>query len=376
MSLSRLTEILKLLIEVDTTNPPGNEKGIVVLLQSLLRGAELTEFKHDEKRSSLLAEIGPMRGDRPTLTFIGHMDTVPFSRENWSYHPLKATIEAGRMYGRGSSDMKSGLACMVHLGEAFLQNPELLKANLRLIFTADEEAGGIGMRVLIEENVVSRGELLIIPEPTQMAVAYEEKGAFWFELEAFGKASHGSAPELGCNAIDSIYLFKAALTRKISAENKLVGPTTLSLNRIRGGNKVNVVPDYAIAEFDLRYPPELSMEQLTKALEESAAETAVEGCETRFKILNHRPALANNQSRLKSRIQNAMADLGFEYKEIGVRYYTDLSSFESLGNEFAIIGPGISDQAHVEDEYLEIRSLKDTYELYVNLLTKEWPNEY
>ncbi len=99
MNKDRLVEILRQLIEVDTTNPPGNEKGIVTYLRSLFQDTLMTELIHDEQRSSLIVEIGSSVKERPTMTFIGHMDTVPYSQENWRYPPLKATESAGRIYG-------------------------------------------------------------------------------------------------------------------------------------------------------------------------------------------------------------------------------------------------------------------------------------
>ncbi len=374
MNKDRLVEILRQLIEVDTTNPPGNEKGIVTYLRSLFQDTLMTELIHDEQRSSLIVEIGSSVKERPTMTFIGHMDTVPYSQENWRYPPLKATESAGRIYGRGSSDMKSGLACMIAVGELLKQEPQRLQVNLRLVFTADEEAGGMGMREIIRQELIGPDELLIVPEPTQLAAAFEEKGAYWLRVEALGRASHGSAPELGSNAIDAIFRFKRMLEEKILVQNTLVGKTTVSLNRIKGGKKVNVTADYATAEIDIRYPPELSAERLQNAVASCIAELAKHGIEIKTEVLNNRLALSNQKGRLREILRNAMKDLDLPYREIGVRYYTDLSSFANMPNEFVILGPGIPDQAHVEDEYLEAEDLVNAFKLYEHIVTKEHPS--
>ncbi len=116
------------------------------------------------------------------------------------------------------------------------------------------------------------------------------------------------------------------LEEKILVQNTLVGKTTVSLNRIKGGKKVNVTADYATAEIDIRYPPELSAERLQNAVASCIAELAKHGIEIKTEVLNNRLALSNQKGRLREILRNAMKDLDLPYREIGVRYYTDLSS--------------------------------------------------
>lgn len=371
----RLVEILKLLIEKDTTNPPGNEAGLVAIIQTLLPGASFQIIEHSENRSSLVVNIGKVDSNRSTFSFIGHMDTVPFTQSNWTYPAIKATVLDGKVFGRGSSDMKGGLAVMVKLGQTLLEEPKLASANLRLIFTADEEAGGLGIKELLAQGLVSESEYLIVPEPTSLQVALEQKGAYWVKLEIFGRASHGSMPEIGSNSIDTLFKFKEQLANLITVDNALVGPTTVSLNKISGGNKTNVVADYAVGEIDIRYPKEVTLEVINAALETCSELVRQQGDEVKFEVMNYRPAIANSGGRLVGIIKDAYQKLNYRYNEIGVRYYTDLSSFSSLKNEFVIVGPGIADKAHVEDEYVEINSLVNTYKLYELLLTREWSHE-
>ena len=335
MITQRLIDILTQLIEIDTTNPPGNEAGMVRHLQILLEGSEMRVVEHGHGRSSLVALVGPIKKERPTLTFIGHMDTVPYTEENWDYPPLKATVHLDRLYGRGASDMKSGLACMILLAEWCLKNQDKMTANLKLVFTADEEADGIGMQDIIKQGLVASDEFLIVPEPTDLRVAYEEKGALWLRLKSFGKASHGSLPEEGSNAIDAVFHFKQRLFELIACDHRLLGSTTASLNLLQGGSKVNVVADYATAEIDVRYPPDVSDERLREAVSQSIEYVAQSGVKMEYEVLNFRPALCSPKKRLAGAIKEAYEHLQLSYEEFGVRYYTDLSSFASLENEYA-----------------------------------------
>lgn len=375
MPSERLIGYLQELIAIDTTNPPGNEAAIVAYLKKLFPDCESRIIYHSENRSSLIVNLTNEIASRPSITFIGHMDTVPFTSDNWSYPPLEATIVNDRLYGRGSSDMKSGLACMIELGHFIRQHPQKVTSNVRLVFTADEESGGLGMKDIIDQGLIEDHEILIVPEPTDLCVAYQEKGALWLQLEIVGKASHGSMPQAGRNAIQAVFDFQQALLARITAENDMVGPTTVSLNKISGGNKVNVVADYAVCELDIRYPPEIDGAHLNQAIRDCQTEIAVDGIDITYQVLNHRPALINQKPGLHQVVRQIFADLKLDYREVGVKYYTDLSSFKNLTNEFVIFGPGISQQAHVEDEYVEIPSLHQAYRFYQSLVTKEWPHE-
>ena len=374
-SSERLIGYLTELIAFDTTNPPGNEAAVVAYLKQLFPECQNQVISHGENRSSLIIHLTEEVADRPSISFIGHIDTVPFTSENWSYPPLAATIESDRLYGRGASDMKSGLACMIELGQFIRQHPQQVTSNVRLVFTADEESGGLGMKDILEQNLIKDHELLVVPEPTDLSVAYQEKGALWLKLEIVGKASHGSMPQAGRNAIQAVFDFQQALLKRIAAGNDMVGPTTVSLNKISGGNKVNVVADYAVAELDIRYPPEIDWAHLEQAIRDCQSELSGDGIDITYQVLNHRPALINQQPGLRGVVRQILADLKLDYREIGVKYYTDLSSFKQLSNEFVIFGPGISQQAHVEDEYVEIPSLHQAYRFYQSLVTKEWPHE-
>ncbi len=246
------------LVRFDTTNPPGAEARCVAQLARLLEDAGFALRTHElaPGRTSLVARAGG-RHDVPPLCFTGHADTVPLGARPWTRDPHAGEIADGRLYGRGSTDMKSGLAAFI--AAAVRLAPHLAGTpGLVLVVTAGEETGCDGARQLAgEPGALGRAGAVVVAEPTCNEPLVGHKGALWLEARTTGVTAHGSMPERGVNAV---YKAARAITRLEAfrfdaAPHPALGAPTLNVGRVAGGINVNSVPDAATIGIDVRTIP-------------------------------------------------------------------------------------------------------------------------
>jgi len=246
------------LVRFDTINPPGAEAACAQQVARLLEtaGFELRTYDFAPGRTSLVARIGG-RADAPPLCFTGHLDTVPLGAQPWTHDPHAAEIAGGRLYGRGSTDMKSGLAAFVTA--AIELAPHLARtAGLVLVITAGEETGCDGARHLVGlPGVLGRADAIVVAEPTGNEPLVGHKGALWLQARTSGVTAHGSMPERGVNAISKA---ARAVTRLEQftfdvPPHPVLGRATLNVGTIAGGLNVNSVPDAATIGIDIRTIP-------------------------------------------------------------------------------------------------------------------------
>jgi succinyl-diaminopimelate desuccinylase len=254
-------ELTRDLLSFNTINPPGQERQCAQYLGKLLEdgGFKVAYYDFDESRTSLVARLEG-RCDKPPICFSGHLDTVPLGAESWSKDPFSGEIDGNRIYGRGASDMKSGIAAMV--GSALLLQKNFQgKAGITLVFTAGEETGSQGASYLAGlSRVLGPCGALVVGEPTSNYPLVGHKGSLWLEIETTGITAHGAMPEQGDNAI-----YKAVETvKKLQKFDFKVGPhpflgkPTLNVGTIAGGLNINSVPDRAVVGVDIRTVPSLA----------------------------------------------------------------------------------------------------------------------
>ena len=262
------------LIAFDTVNPPGQEEPCARLLAELLAqaGFKVELVPLSEGRASLLARKGAA-GPRGPLVFTGHLDVVPLGGAPWSQPPFGGQIVGDRLYGRGSSDMKGGIAAFV---AAAIEEAHRASENMALvlIITAGEETGCDGAQSIVAAGLQGAAGALIVGEPTANRPFVGHKGALWLRCVACGKTAHGSMPEAGDNAV-----YKAArATQRLSLFNfgiqphPVLGGPTLNVGTFHGGININSIPDRATIEVDMRTIPGMAhgplREQVTQALGE------------------------------------------------------------------------------------------------------------
>jgi len=282
----RLVDIATELLAVDTQNPPGDTRALAAWIETLFQdlGIESQRITTDPAKPNLVATI-PGASDR-TLLFNGHMDTVPFDADEWTYDPL-GEQDGDRLYGRGATDMKGPLAAILYTAERVAEADSDPPVTLAFAIVSDEETGGAaGVSTLADSEVLDEvdPDACVIGETTCSAgnhsVTVADRGSIWLTLEADGVAAHGSRPMLGENAVDRLCAAIEFLRRRLSlrelpvddamgpiidesaayyeptlgesaAESLFVYPT-VNLGTIEGGKAVNTVPATAQAELDIR----------------------------------------------------------------------------------------------------------------------------
>lgn len=385
-------QLLADIVELQTEN--NNEIDVCNYLTDLFDKYDIKSeiLKVNEHRANIVAEIG---NGSPILALSGHMDVVDAgNQDNWSYPPFQLTEKDGKLYGRGTTDMKGGLmALVVSLIELKEQN-ELPHGTIRLLATAGEEKEQEGAKLLADKGYLDDVDSLIIAEPTGSGIYYAHKGSMSCKVTATGKAVHSSVPFIGDNAIDTLLefynlfkekyselkqqdtkheldvapMFKSLIGKEISEEDaNYASGLTAVCSIINGGKQFNSVPDEASLEFNVRPVPEYDNDFI-----ESFFQNIINDVDSNKLSLdipsNHRPVTSDKNSKLITTIKD-VASSYVEQDEIFVSALvgaTDASSF--LGDnkdnvDLAIFGPGNPLMAHQIDEYIE----KNMYLKYIDI---------
>jgi succinyl-diaminopimelate desuccinylase len=348
------------LIRLDTVNPPGREAAAADLLSGRLEaaGLEVDRHEHAPGRTSLVARLP---GTGPALCLTGHLDTVPLGGAPWSVEPF-GELRDGRLYGRGSSDMKGGVAAIVVAAErvAALGAGE---AGLELVLCAGEETGCEGARHLAETGALGRAGAVLVAEPTGGVPHVAHKGVLWVRARTEGVSAHGSSPHLGRNAIYPLAAAVAALAevRLEASEHPLLGSPTLNVGTISGGTVVNVVPDRAEARIDIRTVPGMATEAVLDALR------AAGGPDVEFEsVLDLAPVASDPEDPWVRSVLDGV-------EPAGLAYFTDAAALTpAYGSPPTVIwGPGEAAQAHQTDEWASAASVEAAAESFFDV-ARRW----
>jgi succinyl-diaminopimelate desuccinylase len=355
--IARMTavELALELVRLDTVNPPGREADAASLLGERLSAAgfELSSHEHAPGRPSLVARL---RGDGPALCMTGHLDTVPLGGAPWSVEAF-GELRDGRLYGRGSSDMKSGVAAIVVAAER-VAALDGRSAGLELVFCAAEETGCEGALHLASCGALGEVGAVLVAEPTGGVPHVAHKGVLWARASTEGKSAHGSAPELGRNAI---YPLAAAVAAFAGLEfdvppHPVLGEPTFNVGVISGGSGINLVPDRAEAGIDIRTVPGMSGDDVLERLRSLAGpEVTVES------LLDLAPVATDpGDAFVRGVADVAGSSAG------GLAYFTDAAALSpAYGNPPTVIwGPGEAGQAHQTDEWASVEKIEAAAEGY------------
>mgnify|MGYP003602713720 FL=1 len=324
----------------------------------------------DQSKANLFATIAAADGNTEGgLILSGHTDVVPTDGQAWQSDPYRADIREGRLYGRGSADMKGFIAAVLAAAPAMVQAE--LKRPLHIALSYDEEIGCLGAPVMIAE-LQKRGltpEHCIVGEPTSMRMVVAHKGIHTFRCAVHGKAAHSSLTPQGVNAIEyaaKLIVFINELAGRLKARHDTdpdydVPFSTLSVNTIAGGIAGNIVPQLCEFEFDYRNLPHMSPADITAPIEAHIREVlqpqmqAVDAaCRIDMRHGENVPAMPEAEAAL---LHDLITQLVEDSSRLKVAYATEGGQFQQAGIATVICGPGNIEQAHKADEFVELSQL-------------------
>lgn len=366
-------ELLRSLIKTNTVNPPGNEKELAVNLAALLNseGIEAKTVEVLPGRDNLIVKMAGENHDK-LLAATGHLDTVPPGGVKWEHDPFEAEVIDGKLYGRGSSDMKAGDAAFLYAMIKLKRAGITPRQDVIFIGTVSEENGSLGAKAFLEAGGMEKVDALLVCEPSSNELDVAHKGAVWIKVKFYGKTAHGSMPELGVNAVSRAAKFIAAIDAQTFAvkPDDILGMPSCSVNICQGGVATNVVPDYCEVNLDFRTIPGQTSQDIREFVEKALAEAAKgdKDFKAELEILSDLPAVRCPEgASILTALDKAA---GRQHVRRGVRFYTDASTL--VGNypekQVVVYGPGLSELAHQPNEYCEVEQFERFTETYVNFL--------
>jgi acetylornithine deacetylase len=357
-------EMITRLIAFDTTSRNSNLELMAFIVDYLESLGVESELVHNDEgtKANLYATLGP--GDRAGIALSGHTDVVPVDGQDWQTDPFSVVEKGDRLYGRGTSDMKSFIGVCLALAPEFLARE--IATPLHFAFSYDEEIGCIGVRGLIEalSGRPLKPSAVVIGEPTEMKVVRAHKGKLSYCCHVRGHEAHSSLAHAGVNAVEAAAEAVAYLKR-MARRHRDEGPfdaefeppyTTVHTGTIRGGTALNIVPRDCSFEFEFRHLPEDDPRALLDELRDHVAthiepEMQATQAETGFSFepMSHIPGLATDEDADIVQLAKALTGQNTTGK---VAFGTEAGLFQNGGMPAVVCGPGSIDQAHKPDEFI------------------------
>lgn len=366
---SSAKELLARLVAFDTTSANSN-LDLVAFVETYLARHGVTSVRvpsADGAKASLFATIGP--GGVGGVALSGHTDVVPVTGQSWTSDPFRLTERDGRLYGRGTTDMKGFLACVL------AAVPDLIGRRLavpiHIAFSYDEEIGCVGVRPMVAELGASlpRPRMVIVGEPTRMSVVDAHKGPARWRITVTGRAAHSSMAPLGVNAIAYAGLLLGELgrieeeLRRETHDPRFDPPhATLQVTEIQGGTASNIVPVSCRIGFEVRALPGLDL----GAIERRLTDFAERACLVEMRSTAPEAAISiertNEVPPFSAVAGSEVVTLALELTRTnathGVSYATEAGLFQAAGAPSIVVGPGDIAQAHTADEWIEVTQLE------------------
>lgn len=368
-TLENTTRILSDLVGFPTISADSNLEMIAYASELLSALGARLSMTLDESghKANLFATLGP-EGDGG-IVLSGHSDVVPVEGQEWTSDPFAMREADGRLYGRGTCDMKGFIACTLAMAPHFAELD--LKRPLHFAFTYDEEVGCFGARALVEEleRTELRPSVAIIGEPTMMRIIEGHKGCFEYTTEFRGLAGHASSPERGVNAVEYAVRYISRLMA-LAEELKTRAPkgnrfdppwTTLQVGTISGGAARNVIADHCSVEWEMRpvrnEDADFVKDRIRTFVEaelKPAMQAVFEGADIVTHVIGEVDGL---EPVTESEARQIVSELtGLTEAEV-VAFGTEAGLFQKAGISSVICGPGSIEQAHKADEFVSLEQL-------------------
>ena len=364
-------------VKIPSINPPGNEAPMVQYIENFLQAnkIEYERIPVEGNRCDIVARVrGKTREN--SIIFTGHMDVVPVSDEErgrWNFDPFGAEIRDGVLYGRGSSDMKSGLTAALYAMAVLQRHGIVPPTDIIFAATIDEENYMKGSKKLLYSPFFDGARSLVVCEPTDLKLCIKGKGRTWADVCVRGKTAHGSQAGAGDNAIyTAINLIEkikhTELTGYSSAENGVSFWRTLA---IQAGVEPQVVPDTCVFTVDARlavgHPIDAVWAQLDELI--AALHREVPTAQVSYIVVDRRPSWTTAESDpLVQRCKTALEAVGLPYIPNIFAGSTDGSVLVKQGLTPVIIGPGDLAVVHRENEHIKLSQLYQAARLYLSMM--------
>ena len=370
MSNADAVALTRSLLGFDTVNPPGRERDCARYLGAMLQewGFKVDYHEYADSRTSVVARIGGSQAKAP-LCLTGHLDIVPLGARPWTRDPFSGETEGDKLYGRGASDMKAGVAALLLAARSFSKQASK-GAGFVVVLTAAEEGGCIGSRHLAETQLLGNAGAMVVGEPTSNYPLVGHKGSIKFYAGFKGVGAHGSMPELGVNAI---YKAAKALGRLEQYDfhvgaHKVMGKPTLNVGTIEGGNTVNAVPDSARIGVDIRTVPGMDHEALLSKLKALLGDAELD-------VFSNLPPVwtAPDDEWVRRVFEICKPYVGGAPAARTAPYMTDAANLLKVyaGAPTVVLGPGEAAMAHQTDEYCSVERLRQSVEIYEKII-QDW----
>lgn len=371
-----VTRLLAEMVGIDSTNPDlagpeetaaGEAQIAAYLAQEMKQlGLETTTTTLAPGRLNVIGRLPGVKADGRTLLLNGHMDTVGVAG---MADPFGATIRNGRLYGRGSQDMKASLAAMLGAAKALIDGGCRLEGELLLTAVADEEYASIGTADIARQ--ISEGQLradaAIVTEPTDMALCLAHRGFIWYEVETLGLAAHGSRYQEGIDANMRMGRFLVELeqlTNDLIARppHPLAGPPSLHASRLEGGTELSIYAARCRLQIERRTAPGETEAQATAELQAiidrlAAADPTFQA--TLRPWFGREPfTIDENATIAQTLLRATAAHLGQTPPITGAPFWTDAALLAAVGVETILFGPSGAG-LHSAEEWVELQSVYD-----------------
>ncbi|OYT47496.1 MAG: hypothetical protein B6U85_05115 [Desulfurococcales archaeon ex4484_42] len=410
-----IVEFLRNLIKAKSYNPPGNEAEVVNVIIDKLKevGIKYEVLEPAPNRSNLIFNVN--LGSGPILLFNGHTDVVPpGDLSKWKYDPLSAVVINGKIYGRGATDMKGGLASMIMSIILYLRSESLVKninGRIVMVASADEEMNSdYGLKYLVKvrrESLIA--DYAIVGEPTGMsnvgkAIIIGEKGDYEVHVKIYGKKAHSSVPFLGVNAVElacnfvhnlrrlklpkvkspisKLDLIKQFINRRPKAMPgrpkgsllqylKTITETIYSVTMIRGGFKGNVIPDECEVVIDFRVIPGHKSGDVVNAVKKLLNDLGINKFNIEVPIIFEPSVLKNGDDLVNVLKEGVKVFYGHDPIVTLAPGASDARILRNiLGVKTIVFGPGNGELAHSDNEYIEINDVLNSTKVYMYTISK------
>lgn len=359
-------EILDKLISFDTVSRTPN-MGLIDYVRGVLNdaGIESTLVKDDHGHcANLFATIGPT--DKSGIMLSGHTDVVPVTGQAWTVDPFQLTEKDGRLYGRGTTDMKGFVACALRAATAAAKRP--LKTPLHLALSYDEEIGCVGVRRLLDilKAAPVKPAMCIVGEPTELIVANGHKGKTAARATCTGRSVHSALAPTGVNAIQIAAQFigmlqavQSEIAASASKDDAYDIPyTTIHPGIIAGGTALNIVPNECVVDFEIRNIQADDPADLFERFRNEASKIAAvygDGAGIAIDIVNSYPGL---DTPLDSEIVRFVQSLTGANSTTKIAFGTEGGLFSNqVGIPTVVCGPGSMAQGHKPDEFIAMEQM-------------------